>query len=93
MFFMSLGYWIWSKDVFFRLLVLVAVNALLNAYAKDLFQDPRPPLELRLDDLVGASYGLPSGHAQMAVVTVDVAGLGSTPRLGLVCCAAPSRWA
>lgn len=67
MFFMSIGYWGWNKERFFRLLVVVASNALLNAYAKDLFQDPRPPLEIRLDDLVGASYGLPSGHAQMAV--------------------------
>ncbi len=67
MFFMSIGYWVWNKERFFRLLVVVASNALLNAYAKDLFQDPRPPLEIRLDDLVGASYGLPSGHAQMAV--------------------------
>jgi membrane-associated phospholipid phosphatase len=67
MLFMSVGYWVWSKERFFRLLVIVAANALVNAYAKDLFQDPRPALELRLDDLVGASYGLPSGHAQMAV--------------------------
>lgn len=67
MFFMSIGYWVWNKERFFRLLVVVACNALLNAYAKDLLQDPRPPLEIRLDDLVGASYGLPSGHAQMAV--------------------------
>lgn len=68
MFFMAIGYWTWSKAIFFRLLILVAINATLNAYVKDLVQDPRPPLELRLDDLVGASYGLPSGHAQLAVV-------------------------
>ncbi|MES2947568.1 MAG: phosphatase PAP2 family protein [Pseudomonadota bacterium] len=68
MFFVVLGYWTWSKAIFHRLLLLVAVNALLNAYIKDYFQDPRPPLELRLDDLVGASYGIPSGHAQLAVV-------------------------
>ena len=68
LFFMALGYWTWNKAVFYRLLILVAANALLNAYAKDWIQDPRPPLELRLDDLVGASYGLPSGHAQLAVV-------------------------
>jgi membrane-associated phospholipid phosphatase len=78
-----LGYWVWSKERFFRLLVIVAANALVNAYAKDLFQDPRPALELRLDDLVGASYGLPSGHAQMAVA-LYVAGVGSTPRMVLV---------
>lgn len=68
MFFLAIGYWTWSKAIFFRLLILVATNATLNAYVKDVFQDPRPPLALRLDDLVGASYGLPSGHAQMAVV-------------------------
>lgn len=68
MFFMAIGYWSASKTVFYRLLVLVSISALLNAYAKDWFQDPRPPLELRLDDLVNASYGLPSGHAQLAVV-------------------------
>lgn len=68
MFFMSIGYWTWSKAIFYRLMILVAINALLNSYAKDWIQDPRPPLEIRLDDLVGASYGLPSGHAQMAVV-------------------------
>lgn len=68
MFFMSIGYWIWSKAIFYRLMILVAINALINSYAKDWIQDPRPPLEIRLDDLVGASYGLPSGHAQMAVV-------------------------
>ena len=68
MFFMAIGYWTWSKAVFFRLLVLVVINAVLNAYVKDWVQDPRPPLALRLDDQIGASYGLPSGHAQMAVV-------------------------
>ncbi len=68
MFFMALGYWTWSKSIFYRLLILVAINAVLNAYLKDVFQDPRPALELRLDDLVHASYGLPSGHAQLAVV-------------------------
>ena len=68
MFFLVLGYWTWSKSIFYRLLVLVAINALLNAFVKDLVQDPRPLLALRLDDLVGQSYGLPSGHAQLAVV-------------------------
>ena len=67
-FFIAIGYWTWNKSLFYRLLVLVAINALVNAYIKDLVQDPRPPLDLRLDDLVGTSYGLPSAHAQMAVV-------------------------
>lgn len=68
MFFMAIGYWTWSKSIFYRLLILVAGNAMLNAYLKDVFQDPRPAMALRLDDLVHASYGLPSGHAQLAVV-------------------------
>ena len=68
MFFVAIGYWTWDKAIFYRLLVLVAINALLNAYVKDWVQDPRPPLALRLDDRVGDTYGLPSGHAQLAVV-------------------------
>ena len=68
LFFLPLGYWAWHRPLFLRLFVLVSVSALLNAYLKDLWQDPRPPLAMRLDDLVGASYGLPSGHSQVAVV-------------------------
>ena len=68
LFFLPLGYWAWQRPLFLRLFVLVSINALLNAYLKDLWQDPRPPLAMRLDDLVGASYGLPSGHSQVAVV-------------------------
>lgn len=68
MFFIAIGYWTWNRAIFYRLLILVAFNALLNAYAKDWIQDPRPPLAIRLDDLVGASYGLPSGHAQIGTV-------------------------
>ena len=68
LFFLPLGYWAWNRPLFLRLFVLVTFSALLNAYLKDFWQDPRPPLEIRLDDLVGASYGLPSGHAQIAMV-------------------------
>jgi membrane-associated phospholipid phosphatase len=68
LFFLPLGYWAWRRPLFLRLFVLVSVSALLNAYLKDLWQDPRPPLAMRLDGLVGASYGLPSGHSHVAVV-------------------------
>ena len=67
MFFMVLGYWCVSQKLFYRLLLLLAINGISNAYLKDVFQQPRPPLAWRLDDLVGHSYGLPSGHAQMGV--------------------------
>jgi membrane-associated phospholipid phosphatase len=68
LFFLPLGYWAWNRGVFFRLLVLVALTALLNAWLKDFWQDPRPDLALRMDHEVGDSFGLPSGHAQIAVV-------------------------
>ncbi len=68
LFFLPLGYWAWNRGVFLRLLVLVAVTALLNAWLKDYWQDPRPDIALRMDHEVGDSFGLPSGHAQIAVV-------------------------
>ena len=46
LFFLPLGYWAWHRGVFLRLLVLVAFTALLNAWLKDFWQDPRPPLSL-----------------------------------------------
>ena len=66
--FLPLGYWAWSKPLFLRLFILVAITALLNAYLKDLWQDPRPDISLRMDHDVGESYGAPSGHAQIVVV-------------------------
>ena len=66
--FLPLGYWAWSKPVFLRLFILVSITALLNAFLKDLWQDPRPDLAFRLDQQVGESFGAPSGHSQIAVV-------------------------
>jgi hypothetical protein len=40
--------------------------ALTNAFLKDLFHDPRPPIGFALDPQVGESFGFPSGHAQVA---------------------------
>ena len=59
LFFLPLGYWAWHRGVFLRLLVLVAFTALLNAWLKDFWQDPRPPVALRMDHEVGDSFGLP----------------------------------
>lgn len=66
---LPLGYWLWDKALFTRLAVLIMVSAVLNGFLKDLFNDPRPPLEFALDGRVGDSFGLPSGHAQVAAVT------------------------
>lgn len=68
LFFLPLGYWAWNKPLFLRLFLLVAFTAVFNAFCKDLWQDPRPELDYRMDHEVGESFGLPSGHAQIAVV-------------------------
>lgn len=66
--FLPLGYWLWNKDAFTRLAVLIALTGLLNAYLKDFWQDARPDPLFALDGRVGTSFGLPSGHAQIATV-------------------------
>ncbi|MCK6553137.1 phosphatase PAP2 family protein [Candidatus Binatia bacterium] len=63
---LPLGYWLWDKGLFTRLAVLVVMTALLNAFLKDAFHDPRPDPAFALDARVGDSYGMPSGHAQVA---------------------------
>jgi glycerophosphoryl diester phosphodiesterase len=65
--FLSLGFWVGNKRVFSRLAMLVLGTAILNSLLKDLFQDPRPDLVYAIDGRVGDSYGMPSGHAQVAV--------------------------
>ena len=64
--FLPLGYWLWDRALFTRLLVLIMFTALVNAWCKDLWLVPRPDIAYALDPRVGDSYGLPSGHAQVA---------------------------
>ena len=66
---LPLGYWLWDKVMFTRLALVILTPALINGFLKDLFDDPRPAVEYALDGRVGDSFGLPSGHAQLAVVT------------------------
>ena len=66
--FVPIGYWIFNKNIFARVGLWLLLSALLNAYLKDLLQDPRPDPVFQLDPSVGQSYGFPSGHAQIAVV-------------------------
>jgi glycerophosphoryl diester phosphodiesterase len=65
---LPLGYWLWSKDKFTRVAVIVVVSAILNSFLKDLWENPRPDLIFRLDGGVGDSFGMPSGHAQVSAV-------------------------
>lgn len=64
--FLPVGYWLWDKRMFTRLAMLIGIVGITNTFLKDLFQDPRPPLQFALDPQVGDSFGFPSGHAQVA---------------------------
>jgi glycerophosphoryl diester phosphodiesterase len=66
---LPLGYWLWDKALFTRLAMLIGFVGVTNTFLKDLFQDPRPAVEFALDPRVGDSFGLPSGHAQVAAAT------------------------
>jgi len=66
MIFLSVGYWLWSYRAFTRLALMIAISTLVNAYLKDFWQDPRPIYPASLDDKVADSFGMPSGHAQIA---------------------------
>lgn len=67
MIFLSLSYWLWDKDKATRFAVLIVFAGVMNSFLKDFWQDPRPPIDLRMDSGVAESYGLPSGHAQVTV--------------------------
>ena len=65
--FISFGYYYWSPSRFTRVAMMLFISGIINSFLKDYFQDPRPAIEFMLDPKVGTSYGLPSGHAQIAV--------------------------
>jgi glycerophosphoryl diester phosphodiesterase len=67
-FFLSLWYWNVQRIEMVRLGILLLLSAILNAYLKDFFQDPRPSAIPHLDSRVEGSFGFPSGHAQIAIV-------------------------
>lgn len=63
---LPLVYWLWDRAIAMRLVVLIAITAVINSWLKDYWQDPRPPRNLWLDQRVDDSYGRPSGHAQVS---------------------------
>ena len=63
---LPITYWLWDRTKAMRLVVIIAITAVLNGWLKDLWEDPRPPREIWLDQRVEGSYGRPSGHAQVA---------------------------
>ena len=63
---LPLTYWLWDRAKAMRLVVLIAITAIINGFLKDLWQDPRPDIRYALDPRVEDSFGRPSGHAQVA---------------------------
>lgn len=65
-------YWAWDTNKATRLALIVLASAFLNAFLKDLWQDPRPDALLWLDPTMiedgDTSYGMPSGHTQVGIV-------------------------
>jgi acid phosphatase family membrane protein YuiD len=64
-YFSSIGFWIWRKDSFRRLMILGFISFLVNIFLKNLVQDPRPDVKYHLIEATG--YGFPSGHGQIAM--------------------------
>ena len=60
-------YWTWRKPATHHLAVLLLVSGLVNMYLKDCLQDPRPKTFF-MPGHGSDSFGLPSGHTQMAIV-------------------------
>lgn len=64
--FIPLGYWVWRRDAFARVGALVGLAIIIMAHLKAVWMDPRPDSIPWLIETRG--YGLPSGHAMIAVV-------------------------
>lgn len=67
-FFLPLLYWAWNRDAATRVMMIVMLSSLLNAFLKDYWMNPRPDIALQLDPEVAQSFGMPSGHAQVSGV-------------------------
>lgn len=63
---LPLVYWLWDRAIASRLVVLIAITAVVNGWLKDYWQDPRPDPKYWLDPRVAGSYGRPSGHAEVS---------------------------
>lgn len=63
---LPLVYWLWDRAIASRLVVLIAITAVVNGWLKDYWQDPRPDPKYWLDPRIAGSYGRPSGHAQVS---------------------------
>ena len=69
--FIPLCYWLLDRKIFGIFPLFIFISALINSFLKEFLQDPRPDNIFNIDPWLqgmDASYGFPSGHAQLAVV-------------------------
>jgi glycerophosphoryl diester phosphodiesterase len=60
--FLPLGYWLWNKDLFARLIALSVLSKILNTHLKMAYMAPRPEPVYQL--IAVTEWSFPSGHAQ-----------------------------
>jgi membrane-associated phospholipid phosphatase len=60
--------WLWQSGLINRLLPWVGVSVISNSWAKMYFADARPGSDFLMTDHAANGFGLPSGHAQLAVL-------------------------
>lgn len=61
----ALGYWLWNRRWFARLVGMVLVAAMINTLLKALFMAPRPSVSHVVE---ASGWSFPSGHAQVSAV-------------------------
>ncbi|HHY17488.1 MAG TPA: phosphatase PAP2 family protein [Firmicutes bacterium] len=64
---LPLIYWVWSKEIGYRVGIVLLSSDFLNRYLKVLFHIPRPPVTPSVRVIhpeTGGGYAFPSGHAQ-----------------------------
>ena len=65
--FFPVSYWLWNKSILARAGVVIFFSVFFNAWLKNLFEIPRPPIEHLVMAEVG-DWSFPSGHAQYSTV-------------------------
>ncbi len=60
--------WLWHQEFIDRMLPWIGVSIISNSWLKAFFTDPRPDALFRLPDYSANGFGMPSGHAQLAVM-------------------------
>jgi membrane-associated phospholipid phosphatase len=75
MFLISIMFWCFNKRTAVKMSYMLLAGAYLNYWLKMSFKMNRPPMEYRIIQKDGYSYGFPSGHTQNAVTFWGLVGL------------------